>query len=198
MHLPRSWSSGMCTGGWRAVKASRRHGFHPRKAFGTSHAVRRSAPCAGRGLVSARSSKSRLPASSPGAPRPSQLQRAARKGWGGCVRVCQSVGKPLAGRSRRAGTTRRSVANTRGDAVAHVPPERSGWRGSRAGDRGGGQGLSYTMANRGGPALPAASRQGAAERGEGGLLTLGSPPLFPCFASSSLPPLFLREVGRKS
>lgn len=53
---------------------------------------------------------------------------------------------------------------------------------------GGGQGLSYTMANRGGPALPAASRQRAAERGEGGLLTLGSPPLFPCFASSSLPP----------
>lgn len=31
----------------------------------------------------------------------------------------------LLGRSRRAGTNQRSVANSRGDAVAHVPPERS-------------------------------------------------------------------------
>lgn len=91
-------------------------------------------------------------------------QPAEPRGKGGVAAyVCAKVSPPreevrLLGRSRRAGTNQRSVANSRGDAVAHVP--RSGANGGvLCWGRGlkGGQGSSYTMA--GGGRCPRSSFQ---------------------------------------
>lgn len=90
--------------------------------------------------------------------------------------VCAKVSPPreevrLLGRSRRAGTNQRSVANSRGDAVAHVPPERSEWRGPVLG-KGAERWAGIQLHNGGGAAaLAAASSRGAAEHKAGGLST---------------------------
>lgn len=153
----------MRAGGWRALKASRQRGFDPRTARSVSQEValtatvrrgtERALPFAGRGSCSRRAHPVRgaLLRGDTLSSRPfwvlTELSAACRaaepRGKGGVAAyVCAKVSPPpeevrLLGRSRRAGANRRSVANSRGDAVAHVPPERSEWRGSCAGEGGG-------------------------------------------------------------